>query len=149
MYGVVFLIHRENIVLFSKKGEHYLIHLINCHFVKHSLKRIWVDVFPKKRYRWPAGAWKRRDEHLQEGRGRSERKSFFKHRIPQGKLYFLWCCPTDRKQKERATWVAQWLSVCLWPRSWPRGPEIESHIGLPAGSLLLCPSVCVSALSRE
>ena len=42
--------------------------------------------------------------------------------------------------KERfswSTWVAQWLSVCLWFRVWSQGPGIESHTGLPRGSLLL------------
>ena len=38
---------------------------------------------------------------------------------------------------EQDAWVAQRLSSCLRLRSWPRGPGIESHIGLPAGSLLL------------
>ena len=33
--------------------------------------------------------------------------------------------------------MVQWLSVCLWLRWWSRGPGIESHIGLPAGILLL------------
>ena len=35
------------------------------------------------------------------------------------------------------TWVAQWLSVCLWLRAWSWGPGIESHIRLSTGSLLL------------
>ena len=30
-----------------------------------------------------------------------------------------------------------WLRACLGLRSWPRGPGMESHIGLPTGSLLL------------
>ena len=38
-------------------------------------------------------------------------------------------------------WVAQWLSLCFWLRMWSRGPGIESHIGLLAGSLLLLLSV--------
>ena len=41
------------------------------------------------------------------------------------------------KKEDRGAWVAQWMSVCLRPRAWPQGPEIESHIGLPARSLLL------------
>ena len=35
------------------------------------------------------------------------------------------------------TWVAQWLSICLWLRFWSRGPGIEYRIRLPAWSLLL------------
>ena len=34
-------------------------------------------------------------------------------------------------------WVAQWFSACLPPRAWSWGPGIESHLGLPAWSLLL------------
>ena len=34
-------------------------------------------------------------------------------------------------------WVAQQLSLCLWLREWSWSPRIESHIGLPAWSLLL------------
>ena len=34
------------------------------------------------------------------------------------------------------TWVAQWLSICLWLGLWSWGPGIESHIRLPAGNLL-------------
>ena len=34
-------------------------------------------------------------------------------------------------------WVAQQFSACLWPRVWSWSPGIESHIGLPAWSLLL------------
>ena len=37
----------------------------------------------------------------------------------------------------KGTWVAQWLSLCLWLKAGPWGPGIESHIGLPAWSLLL------------
>ena len=33
------------------------------------------------------------------------------------------------------TWVAQWLSICLWLRSWSGGPGIKFLTGLPAGSL--------------
>ena len=35
------------------------------------------------------------------------------------------------------TWRAQGLRICLQLRWWPPGPGIESHIGLPIGSLLL------------
>ena len=51
----------------------------------------------------------------------------------------------------RGTLVAQWLGVCLWLR----GPGIESHITLPAGSLLLplpvsLPlSVCLSGINKS
>ena len=50
------------------------------------------------------------------------------------------------------TGVTQWLSVCLWLRSW--GPGIESHIRLHTGSLLLplpvsLPlSVCLSRINK-
>ena len=37
----------------------------------------------------------------------------------------------------QGTFVAQWLSVCIQLRTWSWGPGIESHIGLPVGSLLL------------
>ena len=37
----------------------------------------------------------------------------------------------------RGTWVVQWLSIHLWFRLWSHGPEIESHIKLPIGKLLL------------
>ena len=43
---------------------------------------------------------------------------------------------TLMKDFPEGTWVAQWLSICLWP-SWSRGPGIQSRIVLPAGSLLL------------
>ena len=33
-------------------------------------------------------------------------------------------------------WVAQWLSICLPPSSWSRGPVVKSHIGHPSWSLL-------------
>ena len=36
-------------------------------------------------------------------------------------------------------WVAQWLSICLQLRVWSQGPGIESHIMLPAWSLLPLP----------
>ena len=34
-------------------------------------------------------------------------------------------------------WVAQWFGACLWPRAQSWSPGINSHIGLPAWSLLL------------
>ena len=43
----------------------------------------------------------------------------------------------EQDSMSRATWVVQWLTLCLWLRAWSRGPGIKSHIGLPAGSLLL------------
>ena len=46
------------------------------------------------------------------------------------------------------TWVAQWLSICLWLRSWSRGPGIESHLRLPrepaSPSAYVSASPCVS-----
>ena len=42
-----------------------------------------------------------------------------------------------KNPKDWDTCVAQQLSICLRLRAWPRGPGIEFHIGLPAGSLLL------------
>ena len=41
------------------------------------------------------------------------------------------------KTKQRDPWVAQWFSACLWPRVRSWSPWIESHIELPAWSLLL------------
>ena len=35
------------------------------------------------------------------------------------------------------TWVAQWLNICLQLRVSSWSSRIESHIGIPAGSLLL------------
>ena len=52
-----------------------------------------------------------------------------------------------KKHKNVCPWgtlVAQWLTVCLWLRSWSRGPGVKSCIGLPTGNLLLA-SACVSA----
>ena len=67
---------------------------------------------------------------------------------------FRSCCCHQiwQKTKFRDAWVAQWLTACLWPRAWSWGPRTESHIGLPAWSLLLPlpvslplpPSLCVS-----
>ena len=34
-------------------------------------------------------------------------------------------------------WVAQWFGACLRPRVWSWRPRIESHVRLPAWSLLL------------
>ena len=47
-------------------------------------------------------------------------------------------------------WVAQWLSVCLQLRSWSWGSRIKSHIGPPAGILLLplLLSVCLSWINK-
>ena len=33
-----------------------------------------------------------------------------------------------RRYIVRGAWVVQWLSVCLWLRSWSQGPGIEFHI---------------------
>ena len=49
--------------------------------------------------------------------------------------------------RNRDTWVAQGLSVCLRLRPWSQGPEIESHIRLSMWNLLLplpmsCHSLC-------
>ena len=41
------------------------------------------------------------------------------------------------KETNRDACVAQWLGTCLWLRVWPRGPGIESRMGLPSWSLLL------------
>ena len=58
----------------------------------------------------------------------------------------------DWKINVWGTWVAQWLSVCLWLRSWSQGPGIESPSGLPTGSLLLPLPVslplCVSLMNK-
>ena len=42
-----------------------------------------------------------------------------------------------KKEHKGDDWVAQWLSVCLWLRSWSLGPGMESCIRFPAWSLLL------------
>ena len=52
-------------------------------------------------------------------------------------------------------WVAQPFSSCLLPREWSCSPGIESHVGLPAWSLLLplpvsLPlSVCLSWINKS
>ena len=46
-----------------------------------------------------------------------------------------------KKLFSTGTSVAQWLSVCLWLRSWSWGPGIESHIGFLKGA---CFSLCLS-----
>ena len=54
----------------------------------------------------------------------------------------------------RDTWVAQWLSVCLRPRTWSRSSRIESCIGLLYGAsfsslcLYLCLSLCLSWINK-
>ena len=60
----------------------------------------------------------------------------------------------------RDDWVAQWLCASLRPRAWSWSPGIESHVGLPAWSLLLplpvslplcvcvCVCVCVSLMNK-
>ena len=59
-----------------------------------------------------------------------------------------------QKCEWRGSWVAQWFSTCLWPRAWSWNPGIESHIRLPAWSLLLplpvsLPlSVCLSWINK-
>ena len=72
----------------------------------------------------------RRDLYLcpHELEGPVWRPSHYKTRVGLGLL---------KGKKFRGHWVAQWLSICLWLRVWPWGPEIESHIGLPAEGLLL------------
>ena len=52
------------------------------------------------------------------------------------------------------TWVAQWLSICLWLRSWFRGPRTKSRTGFPTGSLVLplpmslLPSLCLLWINK-
>ena len=45
-----------------------------------------------------------------------------------------------------------WLSACLWLRAWSWGPGTQSHLGFPAGSLILPLPVslplCVSLMNR-
>ena len=50
-----------------------------------------------------------------------------------------------QKSNSGGTWVAQWLNICLWLRSWSQSPGIGSHIGVPTGSLL--PPFCISIMS--
>ena len=49
-------------------------------------------------------------------------------------------------------WVAQWLGICLWLRSWSRSSGIWSLIELPMGNLLLplpmSPSLCLSWINK-
>ena len=59
-----------------------------------------------------------------------------------------------KKWKNRGTWVAQLLSICLRLRSWSQGPGIEPCIGPPAPqgacfslSLCLLPPLLVCTLS--
>ena len=68
----------------------------------------------------------------------------------KGKKNHLLDISTPLKREGRGTWVAQWLSICLWLRSWPQGPGIESCAsGFPPGSLRESdfPSAYVSTLS--
>ena len=65
-----------------------------------------------------------------------------KHQIKQAvkKLYDIDVAKVNtliRLESSRDPWVAQRFGACLWPgaRSWR--PGIESHVGLPAWSLLL------------
>ena len=46
-----------------------------------------------------------------------------------------------KNSRNRDPWVAQRFSACLWPRARSWSPGIESHVGLPAWSLLLPPPV--------
>ena len=71
------------------------------------------------------------------------RGGLFQHSgFPEG-LWVPWpgqgLCPVMKEQKLCSwdTWVAQWLSICFWPRAWSPGPGIKSHVRLPTGSLLL------------
>ena len=58
------------------------------------------------------------------------------------------------KTKMRDPWVAQRFGACLWPRARSWRPGIESHVGLPAWSLLLplpvsLPlSLCVTIINK-
>ena len=53
------------------------------------------------------------------------------------------------------TWVAQWLCVCLWLRSWSWGPGIESCIRFPTRGLFfpvpmpLLLSLSVSLMNKQ
>ena len=50
--------------------------------------------------------------------------------------WFL-CGDQHLELHHRGTWVAQWLDVCLWLKSWSRVPGIKFRISLPTESLLL------------
>lgn len=65
MYEGFFFIYRGKYCFTFKKGR-ALFDTFNCRFVKHSLRRLWRDVFLQKAYGCPADAWKRRDECLYE-----------------------------------------------------------------------------------
>ena len=85
------------------------------------------------------------------------------HQSQMSKVYFSLCMCCSRKWyfvgmyfkcTWRGAWVAQWLNIWLWLRSWSWGPRIKSCIGLPIGSLLLLLlislplSLCVSWISK-
>ena len=59
-----------------------------------------------------------------------------------------------RNASDGGTWLAQWLSICLWLRSWSQSPGIKPCIGFLSGSLLpplpmsLLLSVCLSQLNK-
>ena len=57
--------------------------------------------------------------------------SFFSYVISD---QILWIQPLFKSLTLQGVWVPQWLSICLWLRSWSWGPAMESHIRLPAGS---------------
>ena len=52
-------------------------------------------------------------------------------------LYIHKSSPSSKKLHVLRYWVAQWLSGCLGLKAWSQSPRIESHIGVPAWSLLL------------
>ena len=79
---------------------------------------------------WMKTEWKRGT-----GRGRKRKETWL--------IYLLYL-----KMWWWGTWVAQWLSVCLWLKLWSWGPGIESHIGLPAGILLLPPGQVNHSISE-
>ena len=78
-------------------------------------------------------------EHSLPGamRMRETMESHSHYTLKESLLYHIATINTPLKHKKLDTWVVQWLSVCLQLKAWPRGPEIKSHTGLPAWSLLL------------
>ena len=64
-----------------------------------------------------------------------------------------------RKMETGDPWVAQRFGACLWPRARSWSPGIESHVRLPAWSLLLPPpvslplslslSLCLSKINKS
>ena len=62
-----------------------------------------------------------------------------------------WCvnCTSVLKKQEEGTSVAQWLSICLWLRSWSRGPGIESRRDPASPSAYVSASLSLCAWTNK